>query len=244
MVGALSTAAAGMEAQENWLNALSNDIANVDTTGYKSLRVGFRDLIYQEPGRGGAEGTQTGAGSASEIIGANYEVGALQTTERSLDVALTTQGFIQVKNPDGSTGLTRDGNLHVGPEGKLLTATGQELVPPIEVPKNVDPEKLSIAPDGTVSDGKRSLGKITLVNVTNPDGLQADGENGFLPTAASGPVTVDKGARLQQGALESSNVDMASVMTEMTEAQDGYDLASKAITTQDEVLAVANGLIR
>jgi len=244
MVGALTTAAAGMEAQENWINALSNDIANVNTTGYKSLRVGFRDLIYQAPGRGGAEGTQTGAGAASEVIGRNDEVGALQVTERPLDVALVTQGFIRVSTPGGGVALTRDGNLQVAPDGKLRTSTGQELVPPITIPKNVDPEKLSIAPDGTVSSGKRTFGKISLVEVTNPDGLQPDGENGYLPTAASGPVTTAKGARLQQGALESSNVDLASVMTEMTEAQNGYAMAGKAVTTADEVLAVANGLIR
>jgi flagellar basal-body rod protein FlgG len=114
----------------------------------------------------------------------------------------------------------------------------------VRIPKGVDPEDLTIAPDGTVSAGRRTLGRIALVEVTNPDGLQADGENGFLPTAAGGPVRVARGARLQQGALEASNVDIASVMTAMTEAQQGYALAGKAVTTQDEVLAVANGLIR
>lgn len=243
-VAALTTAAAGMEAQQNWMNALSNDIANVSTTGYKSLRVGFRDLVYQEPGRGAAEGTQTGAGSASEVIGQNFEEGALEQTGRSLDVALTTPGFIRVSTPGGGVALTRAGNLQIAPDGKLRTATGQELVPPVQIPRNVDPENLEIATDGTVSAGRRTFGRISLVEVTNPSGLQLDGANGYLPTAAGGPVTAAKGARLQQGALESSNVDMAGVMTEMTEAQDGYDLASKAISTEDEVLAVANGLIR
>jgi flagellar basal-body rod protein FlgG len=244
MVGALTTAAAGMEAQQNWINALSNDIANVSTTGYKSLRVGFRDLVYQEPGRGGAEGTSTGAGAAAEVMGQNFEEGALEQTERPLDVALTTPGFIRVGTPGGGVALTRDGNLQVAPDGKLRTATGQELVPPVQIPKNVDPEKLQIAPDGTVSAGRRSFGRISLVEVTNPSGLQADGENGYLPTAASGPVKAAPRARLQQGALEASNVDLASVMTEMTSAQQGYAMAGKAITTQDEVLAIANGLIR
>jgi flagellar basal-body rod protein FlgG len=241
---ALTTAAAGMEAQQNWMDALSNDIANVSTTGYKSLRVGFRDLLYQSPGRGGAEGTQTGAGAAAEVIGQDFEQGALEATERPLDVALTTPGFIQVAAPNGGVALTRDGNLQIGPDGQLRTATGQALEPPVRIPKGVGPEDISIAADGTVSAGKRTLGKIPLVEVTNPSGLQPDGEDGYLPTAASGPVKAAKGARLQQGVLEASNVDLANVMTAMTEAQQGYALAGKAVTTQDEVLAVANGLIR
>ncbi|MBS1862448.1 MAG: flagellar hook-basal body protein [Actinobacteria bacterium] len=241
---ALSTAAAGMEAQQAWMNALSNDIANVSTTGYKSLRVGFRDLLYQSPGRGGAEGTATGAGAAAEVFGQNFEQGALEATERPLDVALTTPGFIQVRAAGGGVALTRDGNLQIGPDGQLRTASGQALEPPVRIPRGVDPGKISIASDGTVSAGRRSFGRIPLVEVTNPSGLQADGENGYLPTAASGPVRTAPKARLQQGVLEASNVDMASVMTAMTEAQQGYALASKAVTTQDEVLAVANGLIR
>lgn len=244
MVGALTTAAAGMEAQQNWMDALSNDIANVSTTGYKSQRVGFRDLIYQAPGRGAGEGAVTGAGSAAEIIGENFEQGSLEQTGRSLDVALTTPGFIRVTTPGGAVALTRDGNLQVGPDGQLRTADGDALDPPVRIPANVDQEKLTIAPDGTVSSGRRQVGKIALVGVTNPNGLQPDGEGTWLPTAASGPLKAAKGARLQQGTLEASNVDLASVMSNLSEAQQGYELAGKAVTTQDEVLAVANGLIR
>ncbi|HEY2056481.1 MAG TPA: flagellar hook-basal body protein [Solirubrobacterales bacterium] len=241
---ALTTAAAGMEAQQAWMDALSNDIANVSTTGYKSLRVGFRDLLYQSPGRGGAEGTATGSGAAATVIGQDFEQGSLEATERPLDVALTTPGFIQVRGPGGGVALTRDGNLQIGPDGQLRTANGQALEPPVQIPKGVAPEDISIAPDGTVSAGRRKLGKIALVGVTNPNGLRADGEDGYRPTAASGPVKAAPKARLQQGTLEASNVDMSNVMTAMTEAQQGYALAGKAVTTQDEVLAVANGLIR
>lgn len=244
MVGALTTAAAGMEAQQNMMNALSNDIANVNTTGYKSQRVGFRSLLYQAPGRGAGEGTVTGAGSAAEIIGENFEQGSLEQTGRSLDVALTTPGFIRVTTPRGAVALTRAGNLQISPDGQLRTADGDALDPPVRIPRGVEEEKLSIAPDGTVSAGKRKLGQISLVEVTNPNGLAPDGEGTWLPTAASGPVVAAKGARLTQGSLESSNVDLANVMTQMDEAQQGYELAGKAITTQDEVLAVANGLIR
>lgn len=241
---ALTTAAAGMEAQQAWMDALSNDIANVSTTGYKSLRVGFRDLLYQSPGRGGAEGTATGSGAAAEVIGQDFEQGALEATERPLDVALKTPGFIEVRAAGGGVALTRDGNLQIGPDGQLRTASGQALQPPVQIPKGVDPEDISIAADGTVSAGKRTLGKIPLVEVANPNGLQADGEDGYLPTAASGPVKAAPTARVQQGTLEASNVDMSDVMTAMTEAQQGYALAGKAVSTQDEVLAVANGLIR
>jgi len=241
---ALTTAAAGMEAQQAWMDALSNDIANVSTTGYKSLRVGFRDLLYQAPGRGGAAGTITGAGAAAGVIGRSSEGGALEATGRPLDVALTTPGFIQVAAPGGGVALTRDGNLQIGSDGRLRTANGRALEPPIRIPRGVDPGEVQIGADGTVAAGRRTFGRIALVDVTNPNGLRADGEGGFLPSAASGPVQVAPRARLQAGTLEASNVDLANVMTAMSEAQQGYALAGKAVTTQDEVLAVANGLIR
>lgn len=244
MVSGLATAAAGMEAQQQLLNALSEDIANSSTTGYKSTRVGFTDLLYQAPGRGGAAGTQVGAGSRAEIIGRDFEQGALEMTGRPLDVALVTPGFIEVRGAGGAVALTRAGQLNVAADGTLETATGQRLEPPIRIPAGTDAEDIAIAADGTVSVEGRRLGQINLVEVSNPDGLQGDGEGDFLPTAASGPVTAARGARLQQGALEASNVEMATVMTQMSEAQQGYALAGKAVTTQDEVLAVANGLIR
>jgi flagellar basal-body rod protein FlgG len=249
MVGALTSAAAGMEAQQNWINALSNDIANSSTTGYKSLRVAFRDLAYEAPGRGGAAGTLVGAGSASEVIGEDFEQGSLENTGRPLDVAFTTPGFMKVSNPGGGFALSRAGDLQVGPQRELRTAEGRALLPPIRVPADIDPEKLSIAPDGTVSGqnakgNQQVLGRIELVNVPNPSGLSPDGQGTWRASAASGAVTVDKGARLQQGCLEGSNVEVSNVMIGMEEAQQGYDLAGKAVTTQDEVLAVANGLIR
>ncbi len=226
------------------MDAVSNDLANVSTTGYKSLRVGFRDLLYQPDGRGAAAGTQTGSGAAATMIGRNYGQGALMQTEQPLDVALTGPGFIQVKAADGGVALTRDGNLGLTPDGRLRTASGQLLEPPLRVPPGTDPSDLQIAADGGVRLGRRRLGRIDVVNVTNPDGLRPDGENLFRPTAASGPVGAARGTRLQQGALESSNVDMADATVAMMNAQRGFELASKAIQMQDEVLAVANGVKR
>jgi flagellar basal-body rod protein FlgG len=243
MVSGLAAAAAGMEAQQEWLDALSNDIANASTPAYKALRVGFHDLLYQPSGRGGAAAAETGAGAAAEVIGRDFAQGALEETGRPFDVALTTPGFIEVRGAGGAVALTRAGDLGVGPDGLLQTATGQRLEPPVKIPPGVDPENVKIAADGTVSAGGRTLGKIGLVEVANPSGLQPDGEGGFLPTAASGAVRKAPGARLQQGALEASNVEMATAMTQMSEAQQGYSLAGKAVQTQDEVLAVANGLI-
>lgn len=244
MVTGLASAAAGMEAQQAALEALSNDIANVSTTGYKTLRVGFHDLLYQPAGRGAGAGTQTGAGAAAEVIGRDFAEGALEETGQPLDVALTGPGFIQVRAPGGGVALTRDGDLGIDADGRLRTAGGQLLQPPVQLPPGTDPAEVRIAPDGGVSVGRRRVGRIALVEVANPSGLESGGEGDFRPTAASGPVRAARGARLRQGALESSNVDLASAMTAMTDAQRGYEMASKAIQTLDEVLAIANGLKR
>ncbi|HVO54344.1 MAG TPA: flagellar hook-basal body protein [Solirubrobacterales bacterium] len=241
-MSALYTAAAGMEAQQNHLDQVANDLANVSTTGYKSLRVGFHDLVYQLEGRGAGPGVMTGAGAASGVIGRNPTQGALIPTERPLDVALEGPGFIQVRGPGGEVALTRDGDLQVNADGYLQTSSGQLLQPPIKVPKGVEEGEISIASNGTVSAAGRRLGQISVVAVTNPDGLQPVGENVFRPTAASGPVGAAGGTALQQGALEASNVDMADASVEMMNAQRGYELDSRVIQTQDEVLAVANGI--
>lgn len=244
MLAGLYSAAAGMEAQQNHLDALANDLANVSTTGYKSLRVGFHDMLYQQAGRGGAAGVRTGAGASSGVIGRNFGEGSLIPTERPLDVALTGPGFIRVRGAGGGEELTRDGNLGVTADGRLRTSTGQLLEPQIRIPDGVDPSEVSIASDGTVSGGGRRLGKIDVVTVTNPDGLLSVGENLFRPTAASGATRTAAGTGVEQGVLESSNVDMADATVEMMNAQRGFQLTSKAIQTQDEVLAVANGVKR
>jgi flagellar basal-body rod protein FlgG len=244
MLSGLYAAAAGMEAQQQRLDAVSNDLANVSTTGYKSLRVGFRDLLYQPAGRGGGPAAQTGAGAAATTLGRDNSQGALISTESPLDVALTGPGFIQVRAADGGVALTRDGNLGLTADGRLRTASGQLLEPPVQLPAGTDPSEVEISPDGAVRVGRRQVGRIAVVDVTNPDGLRADGDSLFRPTAASGPVAATRGARLEQGALESSNVDMAEATVSMMNAQRGFELASKAIQMQDEVLAVANGVKR
>jgi flagellar basal-body rod protein FlgG len=232
-----------MEAQQRHLDAVANDLANVSTTGYKSLRVGFHDLLYQQAGRGGA-GVLTGSGASSAVIGRNFGQGSFMPTERPLDVALTGPGFIRVRGAGGGAELTRDGNLGVTSDGRLRTSTGQLLEPEIRIPAGVDPNEISIASDGSVSAAGRRLGRIAVVNVTNPDGLLAVGDNLFRPTAASGATRTAAGTGVEQGVLESSNVDVADATVEMINAQRGFQLTSKAIQTQDEVLAVANGVKR
>jgi flagellar basal-body rod protein FlgG len=233
-----------MEAQQQRLDALANDIANVNTTGYKSLRVGFRDLLYQQVGRGTAAGVITGGGAAAGPIGRSDAQGALLATERPLDVALGGPGYIRVRDADGRIALTRDGSLAVDAGGRLRTSAGQLLEPPVQLPRGVDPGEVRIAPDGTVSAEGRRFGRISVVTVPNPDGLAAAGNSLYLPTEASGALAAAPGTRIEQGVLEGSNVDLAEAMVEMTNAQRGFALASRAVQTQDEVLGVANGVKR
>jgi flagellar basal-body rod protein FlgG len=236
------TAAAGMAAQQTRLDAVSNDLANVDTTGYKHTRVAFRDLVYDSAqGYGAAKGVQIGAGSAATVLGRSVAQGGMQSTNRSLDVAVNGPGYLQVKLADGRTALTRDGNLQTDPQGRLKLHTGQLLEPPVKLPAGANPEEVAIGPDGTVTLGTTRLGQLKLVDVPAPGGLQGGPDNTFVPTKGSGairaaaPTTV-----LQQGVLEGSNVDTAQAMTDMIEAQRAFQMASKAITTQDQILSIAN----
>ncbi|WCB91357.1 Flagellar basal-body rod protein FlgG [Baekduia alba] len=237
------TAAAGMAAQQTRLDAVSSDLANVDTTGYKSARVAFRDLVYDDAqGYGAAKGVTIGAGSAATSIGRSSAQGALQDTKRTLDVALNGPGFLQVKLADGSKALTRDGNLEVAPDGRLrLSSGGQVLEPAIKVPAGADPDAIKIGSDGSVSYNNVALGQIKIVDVPAPTGLQGGPGNTYVATKASGATrAADKSTILTQGSLEASNVDEATAMTDMIEAQRAFQMASKAITTQDQVLEIAN----
>jgi flagellar basal-body rod protein FlgG len=236
------TAAAGMAAQQTRLDAVSSDLANVDTTGYKSARVAFRDLVYDDAqGYGAAKGVTIGAGAAANSIGRSAEQGAMQDTGRSLDVALSGQGFLQVKLADGTKALTRDGNLDADATGRLKLHTGQLLEPPIKLPAGADVNQVAIAADGAVTLKGVKLGQISLVDVPATAGLQGGPDNTFVATKGSGAIrAAAKSTTLTQGTLEASNVDEATAMTDMIEAQRAFQLASKAITTQDQILEIAN----
>jgi flagellar basal-body rod protein FlgG len=245
MIEGLYTAAAGMAAQQEQLDSIGNDLANVSTPGYQATRVGFHDLLYTTGGPA-ATGTNaaTGAGSAASMIGRSQIQGAIQTTGQPLDVAIEGEGFIQVRRPDGTIGLTRNGTLQVDATGLLTTDTGMALQPPIRIPRGVTPGQVHIAPNGTVSAGGRTVGKIALVTVPAPDKLIGDGDSVFSATAASGAIRPASGATVKQGALEGSNVDEAVDLTQMVDAQWGYQMSSKAIQMQDQMLQIANQIKR
>jgi flagellar basal-body rod protein FlgG len=239
------TAAAGMAAQQTRLDAVANDLANVNTTGYKHVRVAFRDLVYTESGPGGAPGVRLGAGAAARVVGRSLQQGDNQMTGQTLDVAVNGPGFLQVKLPDGRTAVTRDGNLRVDASGRLCLHTGELVEPPIKVPAGAEQSRIAIAGDGTVTLDKQVLGRLRLVDVASPGNLEGGPDNTFVPTKASGPIrAAAPGTILQQGMLEGSNVDAGDAMASMIESQRAFELASKAITTQDQILEIANGVKR
>ena len=246
MLEGMYTAAAGMAAQQTRLDAVSNDLANVDTTGYKHTRVAFRDLVYDSAqGYGAAKGVTIGAGSAATVLGRSVEQGGMQSTGRSLDVAVNGPGFLQVKLSDGRTALTRDGNLQSDAQGRLQLHTGQLVEPPVKLPAGADPAKVTIGADGTVNLDGAKLGQLKLVDVPAPGALQGGPDNTFVATKGSGAIrAAAPGTGLQQGVLEGSNVDTAQAMTDMIEAQRAFQMASKAINTQDQILEIANQVKR
>jgi flagellar basal-body rod protein FlgG len=229
-----------MEAQQNQLDAVSNDLANVDTAGYQGEIVGFQDLLYTSGGGSTGTNVATGAGSASGVIGRSDEQGSIQQTGRSLDVAIQGSGYLEVRRPDGTIGLTRNGALQVDEKGHLANADGMPLQPPITIPPGTDPSNVKIQGNGDVVLNGKTLGQIKVVDVPAPNGLVADGGSMFTATAASGAIRAAKSATLQQGSLEGSNVDMGRAMSTMMTAQRSYQMASNAVQYQDQMLQIAN----
>jgi flagellar basal-body rod protein FlgG len=245
MLEGLNSAAAGMAAQQQRMDAVANDLANANTTGYKHQRVGFRDLVYDQTGRSSAEGVRTGAGAAAVDAGRAFGQGSLQRTDRPLDVAIQGEGFLRVRLADGREALTRDGGLHIDGRRQLVTSTGALVQPAITVPAGVAEDGVSIGADGTVLAGGRRIGRLDLVTVRSQQGLLSAGDNSFVTSPASGPaIAAPRATTLSQGALEASNTDMSEAMVSMIESQRAYQLASKAITTADEMMGIANGVKR
>ncbi|HWD76880.1 MAG TPA: flagellar hook-basal body protein [Solirubrobacteraceae bacterium] len=240
MLQGLYAAASGMEAQQNQFDAISNDLANLNTPGYQAAQVGFQDLLYS--GAGSASGTTiaTGTGAASSIVGRSQAQGALQSTGNPLDVAINGPGYLQVRRSDGTVGLTRNGSLQVDAQGQITDQSGDPLVPPVTVPKGVNTTDLRIAANGTVTTGTRTLGRIAIVDVPAPSQLQPDGTSLFSVTAGSGATRPATGSTLQQGALEGSNVDMGQAMSDMIGAERNYQMSSQAINYQDQMLQIAD----
>jgi flagellar basal-body rod protein FlgG len=246
MLQGLYSAAAGMAAQQQRIDGVANDLANVSTTGYKHVRVGFRDLLYNSQGDQAGPTVTAGAGAAATFFGRSQAQGALITTDQPLDVAIQGSGWFQVRTADGQLALTRDGAFRIDAQGRLGTADGALLEPPIRFPQGTPIDRVSIATDGTVRiNGGQRLGQIQLVTVTAADGLRPLGDNRFVVTPESGPARPAGGdAQLLQGRLEGSNVDMSDAMVDMMNAQRAFQLASRAIHMQDQMLEVANQVKR
>jgi len=260
MMRALYTAATGMIAQQYNMDTISNNLANIDTQGFKGNQARFQDLIYETLR---APGTPVGASvvPTGQDVGLGVKVassektftqGSLQQTGNPLDVAVEGDGFFQVTLPDGTSAYTRDGSFKRDSNGTLVTADGYILSPQITIPQNAT--QVSIGADGTVtalipgSQLPQTLGQITLVRFTNPAGLSPLGKNLFTQTGASGaPVISQPGTNgagtLQQGFLENSNVQVVNEIVNMIVAQRAYEANSKAIATSDQMLQTAVNIV-
>lgn len=259
MIRALFTAATGMIGQQLHVDTIANNLANVNTTGFKKSRVNFQDLIYETIRPAGnensagvtmPEGIQVGHGVRPSAISKLYTTGAAIQTGQSLDLYIEGDGFFQIEMPDGTTAYTRDGSMKIDQEGTIMTADGFALTPAITIP--TDAEAITISSDGNVSarvpgdNTPQAIGQIELARFSNPAGLDARlGRNLLLETQASGTPTtgtpgLDGLGTLAQGFLENSNVQVVEEILQLIIAQRAYEANSRVISTSDEMLQVAN----
>lgn len=241
MLEGLYSAAAGMEAQQDRLDAISNDLANADTPGFQTQRVGFEDLLYNASSGEGA-GVAVGAGSAAVNLGLTQTSGGVVQTGQPLDLAIDGNAYFEVKQPNGTTALTLNGEFGLDAKGRLTTGSGLLVQPPITIPPGINPSELTVGGDGTISAGGKSFGKIALVTVAAPGQLTPSGDSLLVPNSQSGQPKAASGATILQGSLNNSNVDLATTMTQMMDAQQTYSLTSRAIDIQAQMLQIANQL--
>ena len=256
----LSIAATGMLAQQLNVEVISNNLANMNTTGYKRQRAEFQDLLYQDMRQVGAtssdtgtivpSGVQLGAGVHSGTVYRITEQGSMISTENRLDVAIEGRGYFQVLRPDGTTAYSRAGAFQLGPTGEIVTADGYTLLPAITIPNatevtiNESGQVLAKLPGQT---SPTNVGQIELALFANDGGLRALGDNLFEETPASGaPTTGTPGSNgfgtLLQGFLESANVNAVSEITNLIAAQRAYELNSKVIETSDQMMSTISNL--
>lgn len=262
MMRSLWSAASGMTAQQFSIDTIANNLANVNTTGFKKSRVDFQDLLYQSvryagtPVSAGAQiptGIQLGHGVRPVATQKMFSQGTFMQTNNPLDVVIEGDGFFQVLLPDGTIAYTRDGAFKKDGDGRIVTSDGYPLEPEILIPE--DAVSINIGSDGTVSvlqagsDQPESVGNIELVRFINPAGLRSMGGNLFTATVASGEPSVGTPGlygfgSLAQGYLEMSNVQVVEEMVNMIVAQRAYETNSKAIQASDDMLQTANNLRR
>ncbi len=254
MIRSLWIAKTGLDAQQTQMDVISHNLANVSTTGYKRSQAVFEDLIYQNMRQVGAQssgdnrlptGLQLGTGVRPVATSRLFTQGNLQQTNNSFDLAISGHGFFQLQMPDGTTGYTRDGAFHPDAQGQLVNSNGIPLSPPITVPSGTT--ELTVANDGTVSvkiagqNGVTEIGQIQLATFQNAAGLDPQGQNVFQETDASGNAVVSSPGQngaglLQQGYLETSNVNVVEELVSMIQTQRAYEINSKAIQTSDQML--------
>jgi flagellar basal-body rod protein FlgG len=263
MFKALYTSATGMNAQATYIDNTANNIANVNTNGFKKGQVDFQDLIYinaRTPGSDVAQGLQVptglqiGSGVRVASITKVFTEGALINTQNPFDVAIEGDGFFQVTLPSGELRYTRDGALRVNAQGSLVTSDGFLISPQITIPQGVI--SVSIGSDGTVTaqqagalNASVNLGQLTLVRFVNPAGLSAEGRNLVAETASSGaPVIATPGQNgvglTRQGFLERANVDVVTELISLILAQRAYEFNTRAVRTADNMLASTTDLVR
>ncbi len=254
MIRSLWISKTGLDAQQTQLDVISNNLANVATNGFKRSRAVFEDLLYQTLRQPGAQSSQTtmipsglqvGTGVRPVATARNFSQGNLQQTSNSLDVAINGQGFLQVSMPDGTTSYTRDGSLHLDAQGQIVTSNGFPVSPAITIPSNAT--KINIGQDGIVTvnvpgqAAPTQVGQLQLATFANPAGLQANGQNLYVETASSGAPTANtpgtNGAgTLNQGYVETSNVNVVEELVNMIQTQRAYEINSRAIQVSDQML--------
>ncbi|MCF8024788.1 MAG: flagellar basal-body rod protein FlgG [Desulfobacteraceae bacterium] len=262
MITALYSAATGMKAQETNINVIANNLANVNTTGFKQSRANFQDLLYLNERAVGSSasadtqvptGIQVGLGTRLASVEKVYTQGDLEQTGSDLDMAIKGDGFFQVEMPSGDTAYTRDGSLKKDSEGRLVTADGNPVIPEIVIPENAT--KVAVGQNGTVtayldaeSQGTE-IGELELARFGNPSGLKSIGGNLLQESSASGtPILGEPGTNgfgsIAQGFLENSNVSIMQEMIDMIAGQRAYEINSKAVKASDEILQQTTRLIQ
>jgi flagellar basal-body rod protein FlgG len=258
---AMWAAKTGLDAQQTQMAVISNNLANVNTTGFKKGRAVFEDLMYQNLRQVGAATSQDTQAPSGMSLGTGvrvvatekvYTQGSFNQTGNALDVSISGRGFLQVSLPDGTLAYTRDGSLQMNSQGQLVTSSGYAIQPSITLPNGA--QSISISADGTVSatlageSAPTQVGTLQLADFVNPAGLQPRGENLLTESASSGTAQVSTPGlnglgSIQQGSIESSNVNVVEEMVNMIQAQRAYEMNTKAISSSDQMLQfISNNL--